>query len=177
MLPITWRFHLKNVVWDAATLFAFSSGPWLSDVPVLYKAQVFIPWRSNSPTNFWWSLVEPSPNILLSIAQPLSSGHKQWRSWSHHHHEEDLFTVLVSRCWLTSFPGCRVCRQPLCPGKWSVHNCLTSQDNYHQLFLFADPLERGLFFPGCSLLWTREGGAGTAATVWQMTLRNRLNKW
>lgn len=54
-----------------------------------------------------------------------------------------LFTVLVSRCWLTSFPGCSVCRQPLCPGKWSMHNCLTSQDRYHQLFLFAGLLERG----------------------------------
>jgi len=76
-------------------------------------------------------------------AQPLASGNKQQRPQAHRHHEEDLFAVLVSRCWLTSFPGRRLCRQPLCPGKWSMHNSLASQDRYHQLFLFADPLERG----------------------------------
>lgn len=147
MLPFTWRLHHENVLchlYMMLPLYLFlcplaewqASFVWSDTTPSIHSLEKKI---SISDEILW----RQSPKILFSIAQPLSSGNKQQRSWSHHHLEEDLFIVLVSRCWLTSFPGCGVCRQPLCPGKWSMHNCLTSQNHYHQLFLFADPLERG----------------------------------
>lgn len=147
MLPITWRLYHENILCNLCVMlslclpFLLSLGWVTSQFCVeLYKAQVFI----LSHQFQMKSCGDSHPTCCSGIAQPLALGNKQQRSWSHHHHhEEDLFAVLVSRCWLTSFPGCRVCRQPLCPGKWSMHNCLTSQDHYHQLFLFVDPLERG----------------------------------
>lgn len=105
-------------------------------------AQVSMPWRSNSPPTKSCGhshLLHHLGIVPCHLAQETSSRDPSVTMTA----KKALFSVLVSRCWLTSFPGCSVCRQPLCPGKWSMHNCLTSQDHYHQLFLFADPLERG----------------------------------
>lgn len=142
-----------------------------------YKAQVFIPWRSNSPTSFRWNLVEtvtqhnaqycPATCLRKEAAEILASP-SSWGRSSHCPCEQVLINLIswVQSVW-TAFVS------------WEVIHA--------QLPHFSGPLSstlplcwsfgKGIIFPGCSLLWTREGGAGTAATVWQMTLSNRLNKW
>lgn len=130
------------------------------------------------PTNLK-ALWRQSPTKLLGYcAYSLVWGKKkQQKPLSHHHCEEAFFhcpceQVLIN---LISWVQC-------------VHTAFVSWEVIHvQLPHFPGPLSSTLplcqsfgkgirFFPGCSLLWTRGGGVGIAATVWQMTFGNRLNK-
>lgn len=148
MFPITWRLYHGNALCNLYMMLPFVCLCVLGWVTTQFcmewcKAQVFIPWRSNSPTNFRWNLVETvtQHNAQYCLASCLRKKAAKIlvspSSWGRTFHCPCRQVLIKLISWVQSWG------QPLCPGNWSMHNCLTSQHHYHQLFLFADPLERG----------------------------------